>query len=174
MHGLGTSSADNRIRSSRLPWQTDTCIGNWHYDRSIYDRHRYKTTKTVIHTLCDIVSKNGNLLLNIPVRGDGTIDDDELAVVTGIADWMDVNRECIFDSRPWKLFGEGPALSAAAPINAQGFNEGKGKPFTAEDVRFTTKGDTLYADRDGLGRESSSRSNRWALGQRISGNRSAQ
>jgi alpha-L-fucosidase len=133
----------NQIES--FPWQTDTCIGAWHYDRSIYDRHRYKSTKTVIQTLCDIVSKNGNLLLNIPVRGDGTIDQDELAVVTGIADWMDVNRECIFDSRPWKVFGEGPATAGAAPIRAQGFNEGKGKPFTAEDVRFTTKGDTLYA-----------------------------
>jgi alpha-L-fucosidase len=65
-------------------------------------------------------------------------------VVEGIAQWMDVNRECIFGTRPWKVFGEGPATEGA-PIKAQGFNEGKGKPFTAEDVRFTTKGDTLYA-----------------------------
>ena len=57
---------------------------------------------------------------------------------------MDVNREAIFGTRPWKIFGEGPA-SEGAPIKDQGFNEGKGKPFTAEDVRFTTKGDTLYA-----------------------------
>jgi alpha-L-fucosidase len=128
-----------------FPWQTDTCIGAWHYDRSIYDRHRYKSTKTVIHMLADIVSKNGNLLLNIPVRGDGTIDDDELKVVQGIADWMDVNKEAIFDTRPWKTFGEGPAITGAAPVRAQGFNEGKGKPLTAEDIRFTAKGDTLYA-----------------------------
>lgn len=126
------------------PWQTDTCIGGWHYDRPLFEQHRYKSTQTVIQTLADVVSKNGNLLLNVPVRGDGTIDDDELAVVEGIAAWMDVNQECIFGTRPWKVFGEGPA-SDGAPITAQGFNEGKGKPFTAEDIRFTTKGDTLYA-----------------------------
>jgi alpha-L-fucosidase len=128
------------------PWQTDTCIGGWHYDRNLFNRNGYKTTKTVIQMLADIVSKNGNLLLNIPVRGDGTIDDKELKVVEGIADWMDVNRECIFGTRPWKVFGEGPA-SAGAALNAQGFNEGRGKPFTAADVRFTqTKnGKTLYA-----------------------------
>ena len=94
--------------------------------------------------LCDIVSKNGDLLLNIPVRGDGTIDDQEQAVLEGIGAWMDVNKECIFDTRPWKVFGEGPASEGAA-LSAQGFNEGKGKPFTAADVRFTTKGKTLYA-----------------------------
>jgi alpha-L-fucosidase len=134
--------ASNRIEP--LPWQTDTCIGSWHYDRNIYERHRYKSAKTVIQTLADVVSKNGNLLLSVPVRADGTIDSDEVAVVEGIAKWMDVNRESIFGTRPWKVFGEGPA-SEGAPIKAQGFNEGKGKPFTAEDVRFTTKGDILYA-----------------------------
>jgi alpha-L-fucosidase len=126
------------------PWQTDTCIGDWHYSRSIFDHHRYKSTRTVVQTLVDIVSKNGNLLLNIPVRGDGTIDSDEQAVVEGIGRWMDVNREAIFSTRPWKIFGEGPA-SDGAPIKAQGFNEGKGKPFTAADVRFTARGDTIYA-----------------------------
>jgi alpha-L-fucosidase len=65
-------------------------------------------------------------------------------VLKGIADWMDVNKEAIFDTRPWKVFGEGPA-SAAAPAAVGNFTEGKGKPFTAQDVRFTTKGDTLYA-----------------------------
>jgi alpha-L-fucosidase len=126
------------------PWQTDTCIGEWHYKRSIFEQHRYKSAKTVIQMLANIVSKNGNLLLSVPVRADGTIDSDEVAVVEGIAKWMDVNRECIFGTRPWKVFGEGPA-SAGAALSAQGFNEGKGKPFTAEDVRFTAKGDTLYA-----------------------------
>ena len=134
--------ASNKIEEQ--PWETDTCIGNWHYDRSVYDKNRYKSAKTVIQMLCDIVSKNGNLLLNIPVRGDGSIDDKEQAVLAGIGAWMDVNKECIFDTRPWKVFGEGPASEGAA-LSAQGFNEGKGKPFTAADVRFTTKGDTLYA-----------------------------
>jgi len=128
-----------------LPWQTDTCIGQWHYQRSLFTDHGYKTAKTVIQTLVDVVSKNGNLLLNIPVRGDGSIDDDELKVVQGIAAWMDVNRDCIFGTRPWKVCGEGPSLENAAPLAAQGFNEGKGKPLTAADIRYTIKDNILYA-----------------------------
>jgi alpha-L-fucosidase len=127
------------------PFQTDTCIGNWHYEQKIYDKHGYKSAKTVVHTLVDVVSKNGNLLLNIPLRGDGTPDDDELAIVEGIAEWMQVNQESIHGTRPWKILGEGPQMTEAAPLQGQGFNEGKGKPFTAEDVRFTTKGGVLYA-----------------------------
>jgi alpha-L-fucosidase len=126
-------------------WQTDTCIGGWHYDRRVYDNKRYKTAQTVVQTLVDIVSKNGNLLLNIPVRGNGTIDDQETAILEEVADWMQVNAECIYDTRPWKILGEGPALEGTAPLAAQGFNEGKGKPFVAADIRFTTKGETLYA-----------------------------
>jgi len=128
-----------------LPWQTDTCIGEWHYDRRVYDNNRYKTAKTVIHTLADIVSKNGNLCLNIPLRGDGSIDEKEMVTIEGIGNWMKINSEAIYGTRPWKLYGEGPAIAGAAPINAQGFNEGRGKPFTSEDIRFTRKGKTLYA-----------------------------
>jgi alpha-L-fucosidase len=126
-------------------WQTDTCIGGWHYDKRVYENKSYKSAKTVIQTLADIVSKNGNLLLNIPVKGNGSIDDQEVAILEEIAAWMKINAECIFDTRPWKVFGEGPAISEAAALSAQGFNEGKGKPFGAADMRFTTKGDTLYA-----------------------------
>lgn len=128
-----------------LPWQTCTCIGSWHYHRGIYETKRYKSAATVLQMLADIVSKNGNLLLSVPLRGDGSLDDEELAIVEGIAAWMDVNREAIFATRPWQLFGEGPA-SAGAEIQAQGFNEGKGKPYTADDVRFTQSKDgrTLY------------------------------
>jgi len=128
-----------------LPWQTDTCIGEWHYNRDVYDKHRYKSAKTVIQTLADVVSKNGNLLLSVPVRGDGTIDDDELKIVEGIGDWMAVNKESILGTRPWKVYGEGPASESAKPLNAQGFNEGTGKAPTADDVRFTHKGSVLYA-----------------------------
>ena len=133
-----------------LPWQTDTCIGDWHYDRRIYDRKGYKSAKTVIHTLADVVSKNGNLLLNVPVRGNGTIDSEELKVVEGITAWVKLNGECIFGTRPWKVFGEGPASEGAEPLHAQGFNEGRGKPFSGNDFRFTTKGDVLYAIALGL------------------------
>jgi alpha-L-fucosidase len=137
-------------RIEPLPFQTDTCLGDWHYKRSLYEQHKYKSAATVIHMLADVVSKNGNLLLNVPVRGDGTIDADEIAVVEDIARWTAVNGEAIFGTRPWVVAGEGPAMESAAPIQAQGFNEGTGKPFTARDVRFTakrdaTKGDVIYA-----------------------------
>jgi alpha-L-fucosidase len=126
-------------------WQTDTCIGGWHYDKRVYDGKGYKSAKTVIHTLADIVSKNGNLLLNIPVKGNGSIDDQEKAILEEIAVWMNVNAECIFDTRPWKVFGEGPATNEAAKLSGPGFNEGTGKPFGPSDMRFTVKGDALYA-----------------------------
>jgi alpha-L-fucosidase len=128
-----------------LPWQTCTCIGQWHYDRRIYDRHGYKSAQTVVHTLIDVVSKNGNLLVSVPVRGNGSIDEQERAVVEGIAAWMQVNGESIYGTRPWKIFGEGPAQENAAALSAQGFNEGKGKAFGAQDIRFVTKGEVLYA-----------------------------
>ncbi|PKK34765.1 alpha-L-fucosidase [Siphonobacter sp. SORGH_AS_0500] len=128
-----------------LPWQTDTCIGDWHYNRAVYDRKGYKSAKMVIQTLVDVVSKNGNLMLNIPVRGDGSIDEQERAVVVEIGNWMKVNSEAIYGTRPWKVFGEGPAQEGAAPLSAQGFNEGKGKAFTSQDIRFTAKGEALYA-----------------------------
>jgi alpha-L-fucosidase len=134
-------------------WQTDTCIGGWHYNRALFEQHKYKSAKTVIQMLVDNVSKNGNLLLSVPVRADGTIDDDEVKIVEGIAKWMDVNKEAIFGTRPWKVFGEGPAAEAANPLRAQGFNEGKGKPLSAADFRFTTKGDTLYAIETGVPKE---------------------
>jgi alpha-L-fucosidase len=110
------------------------------YDRSLYDKDLYKSVKSVIQMLADIVSKNGNLLLSIPLRGDGSIDDKEEKILAGIAAWMDVNKEAIFGTRPWKMFGEGPATTAAPPPK-----DGEVKPFTAADVRFTTKGKTLYA-----------------------------
>src|SRR6185312_5652218 len=74
-----------------------------------------------------------------------SIDEKERKIVEGITAWMKVNSESIYGTRPWKIFGEGPAQQAVASLNAQGFNEGKGKPFTHEDIRFVTKGDVLYA-----------------------------
>jgi alpha-L-fucosidase len=128
-----------------LPWQTDTCIGNWHYDRGVYDKKKYKSAKTVIHTLIDVVSKNGNLMLNIPVRGDGSIDELEREIVKEIGVWMKLNSKSVYETRPWKIFGEGPQQESAGALTAQGFNEGKGKPYTSEDIRFAQKDKTLYA-----------------------------
>jgi alpha-L-fucosidase len=128
-----------------LPWQTDTCIGSWHYEQAVFDNHAYKSARTVVHTLIDVVSKNGNLLLNVPLRGDGTPDSDEIAVIEGIAAWMQVNQEAIHGTRPWKVMGEGPQLAGTEASSGSNFNEDKVRPFTSEDLRFTTKGSVLYA-----------------------------
>ncbi|MFS2140481.1 alpha-L-fucosidase [Duganella sp. Dugasp56] len=133
----------NRIEP--LPWQTDTCIGSWHYDRRIYDNKGYKSAQTVVQTLIDVVSKNGNLLLSVPVRGNGTIDEQERAIVEEIGRWIAVNGEGIYDTRPWHVLGEGPVMEAVAPTEGAGFNEGKNRPFSAQDVRFTTKDGMVYA-----------------------------
>lgn len=125
-------------------WQTCSCIGGWHYDRNVYEKNKYKNATKVIEMLVDIVSKNGNLLLNIPVRSDGTIDEKEEAILEGIANWMDINKECIFDTRPWVVFGEGPGISSGK-LTGQGFNENRNQPYTPQDIRFTTKENDLYA-----------------------------
>jgi alpha-L-fucosidase len=126
------------------PWQTDTCIGSWHYERSVFEQHRYKTAGQVIQMLIDIVSKNGNLMLSIPVRGDGTIDEDELKVVEGIAAWMGLNGEGIFGTRPWRVYGEGPSVTSPGPRGQFGGARDV-RPYTSDDIRFTVKGDVLYA-----------------------------
>ena len=122
-------------------WQTCTCIGDWHYSRSVYDNNQYKSAITVLHMLIDIVSKNGNLLLNVPLRGNGTYDEKELAVVKGITAWMNVNKESIYDTRPWIQFGEGPTAERANALSAQGFNEGTS--YDVNDIRYVKKGDSL-------------------------------
>jgi alpha-L-fucosidase len=127
-----------------LAWQTCSCIGDWHYNRGRYTDNSYKSAKEVVQMLVDIVSKNGNLLLNIPVRGDGTIDDREVERLTGIAAWMDINKESIFDTRPWKIFGEGPVADSSNPIDHAGFNEGKTK-YSDKDIRFTQNENVIYA-----------------------------
>jgi alpha-L-fucosidase len=128
------------------PWQTDTCIGGWHYERRLFDEHKYKTVGQVVRMLTDIVSKNGNLLLSVPVRGDGTLDADEIAFLEGMAKWMAVNGEGIFGSRPWQSYGEGPStVEVPEAGHFGGAKDVRSKPYTAEDIRFTTKGGALYA-----------------------------
>jgi alpha-L-fucosidase len=122
------------------PWQTDTCLGNWHYDRSLFEHHGYKSAASVITRLCDVVAKNGNLMLSVPLRGNGTIDTDEVAILEELASWMKINGEAIFGTRPWKIYGEGPTQ-----VKAGMFSEKDIKPFTAQDIRFTTRRGVLYA-----------------------------
>ena len=128
------------------PFQTDTCIGDWHYKRGI----EYKSPKAVIDLLADIVSRNGNLLLNIPLPASGMPDDQELRIVSAITVWMKVNSEAIYGTRPWRIFGEGPGIqgrTAGVGMNAtpEHFNEKSRKDLTGEDIRFTTKSGALYA-----------------------------
>lgn len=119
-------------------WQTDSCIGHWHYDRNV----KYKTPKRVIDMLVDVVSRNGNLLLNFPLNTHGALDDEEQKILAAITGWMQINSEAIHGTRPWKIFGEGPNI--VKPLPGQKYNETNRKDFTFEDVRFTTKGKTLY------------------------------
>lgn len=127
------------------PWQTCTCIGGWHYKTEIYEKGWYKSAATVVRLLADIVSKNGNLLLSVPLRADGTFDKKEKAILDEFGIWMRQNGEAIFDTRPWKRFGEGPIAETDIKLNAQGFNEGAYRNAGATDIRFTTKGKKLYA-----------------------------
>ena len=91
-HGRGHRARRFGRASAQFPWQTDTCIGSWHYERRLFEQHRYKTAKQVVQMLIDIVSKNGNLMLSVPIRGNGTIDADEVACLEGIAGWMTAER----------------------------------------------------------------------------------
>jgi alpha-L-fucosidase len=134
-------STANAIRPE--PWQTDTCIGDWHYSRAVFEEDRYQKVSTIVSMLTDIVSKNGNLMLNIPLRGDGSPDEKELAFLAGLTAWMDVNSEGIYTTRPWKIYGEGPSTTARPA--ARGAGRGSAPAYTTEDIRFTTKADTLYA-----------------------------
>jgi alpha-L-fucosidase len=122
------------------PWQTDTCIGDWFYNVARLRDRSYKSAEQVIQRLADVVSKNGNLLLSIPQPGDGSIDSEEEKILDAMARWTAANGEAIFGSRPWRIYGEGPTALAAGSQNEQ-----EARPFSAEDVRFTTNKGALHA-----------------------------
>jgi alpha-L-fucosidase len=117
------------------PWQTDTCVGEWFYNV----RAVYKTPRQVVDMLVDIVSKNGNLLINFPQRPDGTLDEECLYILRRVARWIKVNAEGIYSTRPWKVAGEGPTSGEGGP-----FKE-KALQWSGEDFRFTTKDGKVYA-----------------------------
>ena len=116
------------------PWQTDTSIGDWFYNR----HWKYQPLSWTVHMLVDITSKNGNLLLNVVLRPDGTLDPEVETMLHELADWTAINGEAIYGTRPWLVYGEG-AVKAKGGMFSENFK------YSARDIRFTTKGKTLYA-----------------------------
>lgn len=116
------------------PWQTDTSIGDWYYNKN----WKFRPVTWTIHMLADIVSKNGNLLLNVVQRPDGSLDPEVEQMLNEMAAWIKIHGEAIYDTRPWLVYGEGP-------VRAKGGSFKEDFGYTAQDVRFTTKGSDLYA-----------------------------
>ena len=119
------------------PWQAEYCIGNcWHYDRANYDLPGelggYQNPRELVHLLIDLVSKNGTMVLNVPGRPDGTIDSKEIAVLDALTVWMQSNGEAIYDTRPWKVYGEGPGK-----LDTREFKGDSIKNLGVHDIRFT-------------------------------------
>jgi alpha-L-fucosidase len=126
------------ITSKIMPyvWQSETCIGNWHYDRRLYDKPGeyggYLPPKDAIHWMVDAVSKNGIFILDIPGKPDGTIDSKEIAVLDGITAWMQINGEAIYETRPWTVYGEGPNAVTAGSFQGKSVTK-----LSEKDIRFT-------------------------------------
>jgi alpha-L-fucosidase len=119
-------------------WQTDTSVSNksWGY----IENDTFKSPQFLVQQLIDIVSKNGNLLLNIGPRADGTIPEEVQKVLRDVGAWLKINGEAIYGTRPWKSYGEGPTK-----VSAGSFHDMDTPGYTSEDFRFTAKGKTLYA-----------------------------
>ncbi len=140
----GTAVYDIERSSSKAtkkyPWQTDTSVGkkSWGY----IEGEENKSPNELIDELVDIVSKNGNLLLNIGPKADGTITPEQTAVLLDMGKWLAVNGEGIYGTRPWAVAAEGPTEGLDDHVR---FNEYALKAYTAQDIRFTAKGKTVYA-----------------------------
>jgi alpha-L-fucosidase len=120
----------------QYPWQSETCIGAWHYLRYLYDKPGeyggYLPPRDVIHWMIDTVSKNGTFILDVPGKPDGTIDSKEIAVLDGVTAWMEVNGEAIYETRPWKIYGEGPNAVKAGSFQGNSISK-----LGEKDIRFT-------------------------------------
>ncbi len=128
-----------KLNAIREPyWQTDTSVSykSWCY----VEDDDFKSVTTLVHDLVDIVSKNGNLLLNVGPKPDGTIPEEAADRLLGLGEWLSVNGEAIFGTRHWHSFGEG-----STTVGEGHMREREDKPFSAEDIRFTSKGSSLYA-----------------------------
>lgn len=137
VYTVGVLDIERNVLNNNFPypWQTDTCVGGWFYDV----RRIYKTAGQVIEMLVDIVSKNGNLLLNFTQRPDGTLDDECHAILDELADWNKVNAEGIYGTRPWAI-----AMEGGTNASQERFKE-EALAWTSEDYRFTHRGKHVYA-----------------------------
>jgi alpha-L-fucosidase len=124
------------LRISPYPWQENLFISETIYRRGA----QYKSSGEIIHTLVDVISKNGNLLLNVPLRADGSLDDAEQSLLEELAEWMEINAEAIHGTRPFGVFGEGPQVATVA-----GRSSTQPSPrYTSSDFRFVQKGPIVY------------------------------
>ena len=125
---------------SAYPWQTDTSIGDWFYRTG----QKYKSAHQIIQMLADIISKNGNLLINVVQTPEGDLEPDVLQILANLKIWFQINGDAVYATRPWSIYGEGPST-----IKKQAKNRFGGlkdvRSYTAEDIRYTVKNDTLNA-----------------------------
>jgi alpha-L-fucosidase len=119
---------------SPIPWQTDDSIGDWFWTKN----DQYISPRQFIHSLIDIVSKNGNLLMNIPLKADGTMDEEAKMLIMEVGKWLKINGEGIYGTRPFTIYGEGPTVVTGGFFSPKAI-------LTVDDSRFTSKGDTVFA-----------------------------
>ncbi len=125
-----------RGREDRLtpyPWLTDTSVGPWFHQKS----SSFKTVNELVDVLVDIVSKNGCMLLNVGPQADGAIPEKGRKILLGFGVWMKTNGQAIYNTRPWKIYGQGPTKQD----KSGNFSENKDKPYTSQDIRFTQSKD---------------------------------
>ncbi|GAB3902888.1 alpha-L-fucosidase [Mucilaginibacter boryungensis] len=126
---------------SPFPWQTDTSIGDWFYKTG----QKYKSADDIAQLLIDIISKNGNLLINVVQTPEGDLEPDVLTIVNKIGDWTTANGEGIYATRPWKIYGEGPSTVKTNQTKGRFGGLSDTRAYQATDIRFTTKDGNLYA-----------------------------
>lgn len=126
---------------STYPWQTDTSIGDWFYRTG----QKYKSADEIVQLLMDVVSKNGNLLINVVQTPEGDLERDVLEIMDGISKWIAVNGEGVYGTRPWKVYGEGPSTLKENQKTGRFGGLTDSRDYQAADVRYTTKGNSLYA-----------------------------
>ena len=141
------------------PWQGTLTFGSWFYKKDVKSRHN---ARTVIEMLVDMNSKNGNLMLNVELLPDGTIPPDHKDILDEIGEWVNLNNEAIYASKPWEIYGdnldsylklleessigEADLEALKKQKNMDHFNERtiESPAYGNDEVRFTTKGNVMY------------------------------